>query len=44
MTKSIELQLLIIFYKDQLKEKPDCIATKALLNRNRNKLKIIKDS
>ncbi len=43
MSEAIELQLLIMFYKGQLKEKPDCIATKALLNRSRKKLKIIKD-
>lgn len=43
MTEAVRLQLLIKHYRDELKEKPDCIATKALYNRSRKKLKIIKD-
>ena len=35
----LRLQLLIIFYKDELKSNPDCIATEALLARSRLKLK-----
>lgn len=35
----LDIQLLIIFYKAELKKEPDNIANKALLARARNKLK-----
>ena len=35
----VEVQLLIMFYKEELKAKPYCLATRALLERNRDKLK-----
>ena len=34
----IEIQLLIIFYKKELKKNPNCLASKVLLARNRVKL------
>ena len=34
----VEIQLLIMFYKSELKITPDCIATQALLARNRARL------
>jgi len=34
----IEIQLLIMFYKDELKVNPDCVVSKAMLQRNREKL------
>jgi len=36
---SLDIQLLIMFYKDEVKKNPDCIANKALLARSRKKLK-----
>jgi len=38
MDALVNIQLLIIFYKSELKVTPDCIATKALLARSRAKL------
>jgi len=35
----IDLQLLIMFYKNEAKDNPSCIANKALLKRSRNRLK-----
>lgn len=40
----VEIQLLIMFYKSELKLKPDCIATKVLYDRNVKKLKEMKDA
>lgn len=37
----IDLQLLIMFYKAELKREPDNLANQALLARSRNKLKEI---
>lgn len=34
----VEVQLLIRFYKSELRRTPDCIATKALLARSRARL------
>lgn len=39
----LEIQLLIMFYKSELRKSPECLATKALLARNREKLKEMKD-
>jgi len=39
MSKAVEVQMLIMFYKSELAREPECVATKALLVRNRAKLK-----
>jgi len=38
----IEIQLLIMFYKNELKQDPGCLANKVMLDRNRAKLKEMK--
>ncbi len=40
--EAIDLQLLIVFYKAEVKREPDNLANQALLARSRNKLKGIK--
>lgn len=35
----IDLQLLISFYKNEVKNNPTCLASKALLDRSRKELK-----
>jgi len=40
----IEIQLLIMFYKNELKESPDCLASKVMLDRNRAKLREMEES
>jgi len=39
----VNQQLLIIFYKQEVKNNPSCIASKALLERSRKKLMEMKD-
>jgi len=40
----IEIQLLIMFYKNELKQSPDCLASQVMLDSNRAKLKEMKES